>query len=983
MSRMLPASRWSFGLVILLSSACFVSDEDRKAALDEDGDGVPLGEDCAPQDRTASVMAEWYADVDGDGYGAGDLIEGCEGDRPTTNTADNADDCDDSNPSAYPGADERYYDGVDQDCAGDDANGDGVVDDYDQDLDGYSVDEDCDDTDPTLKPDDSLSEVYYDGIDNDCNLLTGDGDKDGDGYWSVDYAEKAPGSDLRPEVGLDGDCFDDVDAPEMEVTPLNGFPVQGPEAVYPGSAAEISYDGIDSDCGGNATEFDSDGDGDASAAYADRSDRVGTDCQDCTSPCTAEADWSSTVPSEEINVDASETWYDGVDQDCRGVDTNADRVEDDYDVDLDGYAASGYVDGFGNRGDDCVDDNDGVHPDASDTWYDGIDTDCGGEDDFDADFDGYVPNEYFGLSTLGLPADAPLLDPGDCVDNPVLDGSSSVSRQDASDYNPSSADTWYDGYDHDCAGDDDYDADADGYRNEVFAAVSSPTYQQQTVVVLDSAATADDCNDSDASVSPGVSEVPSNNIDDNCDGAAAPEGIYGVNRASEHHSGAVYSTNYESFGDAVASGDLNGDGVNDLLVTDWGVDSGGTRVGAAYWFDGNDLLNQELDDTDYAGLVLGSSSSGALGYTMAVDDVDGDGVDDWVVGDPTATGGEVTSGRGGVYVFRGGLSGSASSPLSFDAETDADFILGTSDSSYLAYGLGVADETGDGVADLIVGAPYTVDDAGFTAGAIIAVDVAAGGTEADVRGQPTLYGDSGSNYLGLYAAIIATDMNGDGSDEITIGSRGYNTYQSSGGIVAVVEAPFPESSTLSQAASTVIYPDSSGALCGSSLATGDVDADGYDDLVYGCANWYTDGFVGVLLGGSSFAGFLRPSEVDGGIYGTDVYGSELMGWSVLVEDVTGDGQLDVLGGGYSYSETSGANGGRVVMLDGASASSGFYSADAVDGTVLGDINSLNLGVGLTSFGDLDGDGDGDIGIVGGGDHGAGLGAVYLFTGGEW
>ena len=166
--------------------------------------------------------------------------------------------------------------------------------------------------------------------------------------------------------------------------------------------------------------------------------------QDCTSPCGPNRGPHRAV--EEINVDASETWYDGVDQDCQGVDTNADRVEDDYDIDLDGYAASGYVDGFGNRGDDCVDDNDEVHPDASDTWYDGIDTDDG-EDDFDADFDGYGPT-VFRLVDARTTGRRALLDPGDCVDD-VLDGSSSVSRRDASDYK-GSADTWYDGYDRAC-----------------------------------------------------------------------------------------------------------------------------------------------------------------------------------------------------------------------------------------------------------------------------------------------------------------------------------------------------------------------------------------------------------------------------------------------------------------------------------------------------------------------------------------------------
>jgi hypothetical protein len=970
---------------MLSTTACFVSKDDLGAALDADGDGVPLGEDCAPQDPAASEMVEWYSDVDGDGFGAGDVVTGCEGERPSTNTSETADDCDDSNPSAYPGAEERYYDGIDQDCAGEDADGNGSVDDYDQDADGAELDIDCDDTDPTLKPDDSLSEVFYDGIDNDCDLSTGDGDKDGDGYWSSNYTDKAAGSDLSPPTGFSGDCYDDPDDPEQTVSSHNGLPSPSPEAVYPGSDEEVPYDGVDSDCDGNEFEFDADMDGFASLAYPDRSGALGVDCQDCTDPCTAEAEWSSVVPSEDIYPGATETWYDGVDQDCVGTDVLGDGVEDDYDVDFDTFVATGYTDRYGNVGVDCLDTDDATYPGALDDWYDGIDRDCGGEDDFDADFDGYVPNEYLGLATLGLPSGTALLDPGDCIDDTTLDGSISGVGQDASDYNPAATDTWYDGFDHDCAGDDDYDKDADGHRNEDYGSFGpQPTFQQYTEVVSSSAADFDDCDDDDSSVSPSASEVPSNGIDDNCDGAAAPEGIAGVNVTYVHNSGAIYGHDGTALGTAVATGDLNGDGSPDIMVGNSGGYFGSDRVGTAYWFDGNDVLNQSIDDTMYAGSAYGIPNYSAFGYRSIIDDVSGDGYSDWIVAAPAAQDGLGMLGQ--VYVFHGAMTGTMSSPTDFDALSDSDVVVSSSDSyTYLGYAIGSMDETGDGTADLIVAEPLISSDSlGSYVGRVVAVDIASGGSEPFVQDFPAIYGDDSNDSLGQEGAFSAGDFDGDGTDELVLGSPGVNTYASQAGVVAIVEVPFVDGARLSDVSSHTIRPGASNSACGTSVAVGDLNLDGYDDVAFGCPSWGTDGLVGLQLGGASVSSVIALSSVPTQVKGSAPLGSESLGTSVLIADVTGDGQPDLIGGAPTFSSSSQSFAGRVFFVDGTSVASGVFDVANADGFVVGGTAGFGAGSALASVPDLDGDGDSELIVVGVGQNtSGGYGGAFLFTGGEW
>ena len=57
---------------------------------------------------------------------------------------------------------------------------------------------------------------------------------------------------------------------------------------------------------------------------------------------------------------------------------------------------------------DCDDNNADISPRKGETWYDGIDGNCGADDDFDADADGYVATQYAGLQTKGGPKSPPV-----------------------------------------------------------------------------------------------------------------------------------------------------------------------------------------------------------------------------------------------------------------------------------------------------------------------------------------------------------------------------------------------------------------------------------------------------------------------------------------------------------------------------------------------------------------------------------------------
>jgi hypothetical protein len=82
-----------------------------------------------------------------------------------------------------------------------------------------------------------------------------------------------------------------------------------------------------------------------------------------------------------VNPDAEDEWYDGIDSNCDNA--------DDYDQDGDGYQTITYNDEPIANGGDCQDNNPDMYPGADDEWYDGIDSDCDGSNDYDQDGDGY------------------------------------------------------------------------------------------------------------------------------------------------------------------------------------------------------------------------------------------------------------------------------------------------------------------------------------------------------------------------------------------------------------------------------------------------------------------------------------------------------------------------------------------------------------------------------------------------------------------
>jgi hypothetical protein len=361
--------------------------------------------------------------------------------------------------------------------------------------------------------------------------------------------------------------------------------------------------------------------------------------------------------------------------------------------------------------------------------------------------------------------------------------------------------------------------------------------------------------------------------------------------------------------------DLNGDGVNDYLISAPNADNGNGRFTVYSGRDGA-ILND----------VRGDARQN-LGYSAAnAGDVDGDGVDDYIVSGPLVDGLAV------IY------SGST--------QQEIRRFTGSPGSAFGASASGAGDLNGDGYAEVIVGDP---NEAGG-AGAVLAY------SGADGALMWTSLGSHPGGGLGNGLGPLG-DVNEDGIPDVVASAPGagaegfgeaYVLSGQNGAVLLTVEPPGPPSTP--SGTYGVFF----------TLGAGDIDQDGYPDFFVGdYAAEAGDGAASVYSGRTGavlfhFAG--KPGEG--------------LGPGRPVEDLNGDGYLDFVIAGWTYGATQE---GRAYIYSGKDGS----ILRTVTGTIPGD----NLGVDALSLGDVNYDGRPDflLTAVGLDFSGIDIGRSYVVT----
>ncbi len=413
----------------------------------------------------------------------------------------------------------------------------------------------------------------------------------------------------------------------------------------------------------------------------------------------------------------------------------------------------------------------------------------------------------------------------------------------------------------------------------------------------------------------------------------------------------LQSPNAESFGYfgrvVSGAGDVNDDGHDDVIVGAYREDGGATDAGRAYVFSGNGggLLHTLASPSPEQQGFFGSSVSGA-------GDVNDDGYDDAVVGAQNENGGATDAGR--AYIFSGNGGSLLYTLTSSNPEYQGHFGCSVS-------GAGDTDE--DGYDDVIAGAYEEDVDLVTSAGRAYVLSGNGGGLlrvlDLSLPEQDAWFG---------YSVSGAGDINNDGYGDAIVGAyreeggasgagRSHIFSGNGGGLLHTLVSPNPE------------YE---GWFGKSVSGAGDVNNDGYDEVVVGA--YWEDG--GALDAGRAHVfsgnggGFLHtlvsPNPESSGHFGRSVSSAG---------DANNDGYKDIIVG--AYGEADGApDAGRAYIFSGNGVGL-LYALQSPNAQSFG-----YFGLAVSGAGDVNNDGYDDVLVGAYGEHGgaASAGRAYVFSG---
>ncbi len=374
------------------------------------------------------------------------------------------------------------------------------------------------------------------------------------------------------------------------------------------------------------------------------------------------------------------------------------------------------------------------------------------------------------------------------------------------------------------------------------------------------------------------------------------------------------------FGTRIApAGDINGDGINDFIVSS---PTASTSKGRVSLFYGRETWPATLSANQANATFVGTSDYNYLGYAATgAGDVNGDGCDDLALGaygysDPN----KPNIGKTYLIFGRGQCNGLAAISGNFPLTGAGATFVGERNNDALGSTVaGIGDLNKDGYDDLAILAPgydkQTNDDSGR-------VYLIYGGTS--LQGAISLSTNSSvvaitgdESDVDLGGAILGTDLNKDGYADLVIGASMSNASAANGGMVYVIYGKSQKLTAIGVSSiSTQFSPETASSNLGASLAASDLDNDGIQDLIIGAPKYdRAIGRVYYIKGRTSQYGKVPMAKANAFFNGENIgdsAGNSLSGGG----DLQGDGADDLIVGADSWDRNFTVDVGAAYLVKG-------------------------------------------------------------------